>query len=537
MSDKINYFFCPECGNIPSITLYNKGYAGYTCDCKKHGMMLASEMLKTMKTSEARSINTKCLSHDKQYTLYCKTCSQHLCEDCQSSHENHTLKNLTSTRTNINVDSIRNFIEASKEQMKFELMTKDRLISRLKQEITKLENSYASCSSLSNNFLDFMENMLKSFEQINTTNYHIMNNIIENNKFNIEEHLISGEDFFGDIQLMIDTWENKPVMRLPTKPPSQPEPKVKISTLTKAKEISAKIEHIYPLKSGKLFLVNENSECSVINPSTWETELKVRMPEITKIRDIAEISNNKLIFCSLYSYIYVVELTDTTLKLVEKIETGRGDVIAALEGNKFAVTSNETGGINIYSSNGPVVLETAFRDAHLGEINSIIQLKDGRMVSGAGANDDDIGLDCVKFWDIDTYVPLPQYTVGNVVCYTRDCLCEVGKKLIIGNCYSCVVVSLETYVKEFVIQHNIMKYTHSIHPVENEENSCMVVSTSNDSSYNLMQFNIETGKVVNILKFPDMRGFSSNRIHLQNGLIMIPDYRKVTFFKLTTSSS
>ena len=536
MSEKTKYFFCPECGSIPSITLYKKGYAGYTCDCKKQGIMLASEMLNAMKASDERAINTTCPSHNQQYSFYCKTCSQHLCESCQSSHANHTVKSLNSTRTSIDVDSIRLLIAESKEQMEFEYMTKERLISRLKQEINKLESAFESCRSLSNNFIDFMENMVKSFEQINTKNYHVMNNIIQNNKFNVEEHLISGEDFFGDIQLMIDTWENKPVMSLPAKPSSQPEPKVKISSLTKVKEISAQIEHIFPLQNGKLFIVDKNNGFSVIDQSTWKTEYTVYIPGINSIRDITEVSSNKLIFTSLSDYMYVVELTDKSAKLIEKIESGRGDVVAALKGNKFAVSSNEFGRIKIFSSNGPVALETAFKDAHLGDINSIIQLKDGRMVSGAGANDDDIGLDCVKFWDIEQYIPLPQYTVGNVVCYTRECLREVGKKLLIGNCDNCVVVSLETYLKEFIIQHDIMNYTLAILPVENEENSCMIVSTSKNSLYNLLQFNIETGKLVNTVKFPELKGFSCKRIHLNNDMIMIPDYSKVSFFKLATTS-
>ena len=98
------------------------------------------------------------------------------------------------------------------------------------------------------------------------------------------------------------------------------------------------------------------------------------------------------------------------------------------------------------------------------------------------------------------------------------------------------MVSLETYIKECVIQHDLMKYTLSIFPVGNDESSCMVISTGENSVYNLLQFNVETGKVVNIVKFPDMKGFSCSRMHLHNDLIIIPDYSKISFFKLTTSS-
>ena len=75
--------------------------------------------------------------------------------------------------------------------------------------------------------------------------------------------------------------------------------------------------------------------------------------------------------------------------LYKKINTVKGDVLCALSNNKFAFSSNECNVITIYKVIEPFSIDTMFNDAHLGDVYSIIQLKDGRSVSGAGTNEDD----------------------------------------------------------------------------------------------------------------------------------------------------
>ena len=235
--------------------------------------------------------------------------------------------------------------------------------------------------------------------------------------------------------------------------------------------------------------------------------------------------------------------TSTLLKtaprsLYRKLASDKGDVLCALDNNKFAFSSNGCDYIKIYKSLEPFELETTFHDTHLGDIYSMIQLKDGRLVSGAGSNEDDVGLDCVKFWDVTRNVPLNECAITNVVCYTENCLREVGKKLIIGNCDSCIVVSLTTYLKEFIIKHPMMKYTFSVLPMHGDNaDSVVVVSCSDNHKNTLLQFDIYTGETISATEIPGTKGdFSTQSVWVNNGTLTYFEWNCIYYYKVTSTS-
>ena len=80
-------------------------------------------------------------------------------------------------------------------------LMKERLISRLKLEIIKVENTYERTSQLNNIILSFMQLITDSYKQSNTrSNYHIIQNIIMNNNFNIDDkHIIKGDNLLHDV--------------------------------------------------------------------------------------------------------------------------------------------------------------------------------------------------------------------------------------------------------------------------------------------------------------------------------------------------
>ena len=89
-----------------------------------------------------------------------------------------------------------------------------------------------------------------------------------------------------------------------------------------------------------------------------------------------------------------------------------------------------------------------FTESHLGDINSIVQLKDGRLVSGGGVNDDDVIEETVKFWNLKTYHNEPDHTVFGLICYSQNSLVDTGRgKLLVGGYHEVVVIDLKTYLK------------------------------------------------------------------------------------------
>ena len=82
------------------------------------------------------------------------------------------------------------------------------------------------------------------------------------------------------------------------------------------------------------------------------------------------------------------------------------------------------------------------------DINSIVQLKDGRLVSGGGVNDDDVIEETVKFWNLKTYHNEPDHTVFGLICYSQNSLVDTGRgKLLVGGYHEVVVIDLKTYLK------------------------------------------------------------------------------------------
>ena len=541
MSDKIKYFFCPQCGNIPSLSIYDKGYVGYNCDCQHKGVMLTSEMLNIIKDQDAKSFQIKCTFHNKDYFAYCKECKQHICFDCSLTHDNHSIENLDNLNARVHLNEIQFNIAQCKEQIEMNKLMKERLISRLKLEIIKVENTYERTSHLNKIILSFMQQITDSYKQFNSrSNYHIIQNIIMNNNFNIDEHVIKGDNLLHDIQGMLKVWEEEPIMAFPQIPPRLCTLNM-IRKIEKCAEMNKQIRKILPLRNGKILLFEDNSSLfSVVNADTLEIEYTFSVPEIdSKIRDIIEIPGDKIICCSLSSYMYVINVDKNGGSLYKKITSDKGDVLCSLSNNKFAFSSNGCNVIKIYKAIEPFNVDTTFNDAHLGDVYSMIQLKDGRLVSGTGTNEDDVGLDCVKFWDVEQNVPLNECAITNVVCYTENCLREVGKKLIIGNCDSCIVVSLETYLKEFIIKHPMMKYTFSILPMEvdKDNNSFIVISCSDNNKNTLLQFDTYTGETITAIEIPGTKGdFSTQSIWVNNQTLTYFEWNYIYYYKVTSKT-
>ena len=546
MSNKIKYFFCPKCGNIPSLSIYDKGYVGYTCDCQHKGVMLASEMLNIITSQDAKSFQISCPFHNKDYFAYCKDCKQHICFDCSITHDNHSIENLDNLNARLHLNEIQFNIAQCKEQIEMNKLMKERLISRLKLEIIKVENTYERTSQLNNIILSFMQLITDSYKQSNTrSNYHIIQNIIMNNNFNIDdEHVIKGDSLLHDVNSMLKVWEDEPVMAFPQVPPRLCTLNM-IRKVEKCQEMNKQIRKILPLRNGNILLCEDNSSVfTVVNGVTLEIEYTFTITDIdSKIRDIIELPDNKIICCCLASCMYIINIDNSngSGSLYKKINADKGDVLCALNNNKFAFSSNGCNVITIYKAIEPFSIDTTFNDAHLGDVYSMIQLKDGRLVSGAGTNEDDIGMDdCIKFWDIERNVPLNEYAITNVVCYTENCLREVGKKLIIGNCDSCIIVSLETYLKEFVIKHPMMKYTFSVLPMEgcdnSNSNSFIVISCNDNNKNTLLQFDTCTGETITAIEIPGTKGdFSTQSIWVNNQTLTYFEWNYVYYYKVTTN--
>ena len=230
--------------------------------------------------------------------------------------------------------------------------------------------------------------------------------------------------------MLIAVWEDEPVMAFP-----QVQPRLctlnMIRKVEKCGEMNKQIRKILPLRNGNILQCQDNSSVfTVVNGVTLEIEYTFTITDIdSKIRDIIELPDNKIICCCLASCMYIININNGNCSLYKKINADKGDVLCALSNNKFSSSSNGRNVITIYNAVEPFSVDTTFTDAHLGDVYSMIQLNDGRLVSGAGTKEDEVGVnDCIKFWDIEHNVPLNEYVITNVVYYTENCIREVDHR-------------------------------------------------------------------------------------------------------------
>ena len=86
---------------------------------------------------EYELINFACLSHNKEFTLYCERCKINICEECESQHpqDGHTLIRLNTMSRPLNIDEIKD----KKEKFKRDI---NEIIEILKVIINNIEIYY-----------------------------------------------------------------------------------------------------------------------------------------------------------------------------------------------------------------------------------------------------------------------------------------------------------------------------------------------------------------------------------------------------------
>ena len=129
---KYDCYCCPYCTNLPEILNYNEGNGMVKFICKKHGennMDIQDYLENMQKFITVSEVNTKnkCNEHkNENYSNFCLTCQENLCQKCLKKHENHINYNIESLRPN------NNEILLIKNKISIYLQEKTQLMKNLK---------------------------------------------------------------------------------------------------------------------------------------------------------------------------------------------------------------------------------------------------------------------------------------------------------------------------------------------------------------------------------------------------------------------
>ena len=238
--------------------------------------------------------------------------------------------------------------------------------------------------------------------------------------------------------------ETSPILKSSALPEEfAPKATIDISKMKNVKTIPGKGKVFVHLQSGLLAIVGEYSQdIKMYNTSTFTQESSIR-----------DEGGNK------ESQMKIWSSTDgRTFKVAHKIDDIKGEKVISLTEDRVACCTFP-GEIIIFDIKSGYKKIATFTESHLGEINSIVQLKDGRLVSGGGVNDDDVIEETVKFWNLKTYNSEPEHTVFGLICYSQNSLVDTGKgKLLVGGYHEVVVIDLKTYLKSAVLNNNNIMY-------------------------------------------------------------------------------
>ena len=453
------YFTCGKCGEMLSLQIIDGGYLYYQCDCSDKGVITIQELIEKTKKSQNAMI-PKCKTHNKDYTIYCKSCKKHFCNDCDTAaHNSHTVVSLSSLKNQISIDSLQDKIEESKEMLKeLHLALKDRLVRRLKQELDKVELTYKRADIVNQSMLGYVNNLIECFQSVeNFPNYHLVETM-KKISFNNKEFYLDGETLFDHCNSFVKYLETSPILNSSPVPEDfKPKPTIDITKMKHVKEIPGKGKVFVLLQNGLLAIVGEYSPViKMYNPTTFAEEGSIT-DNGGYFYTLSQLPGGQLVTINKESQMKIWSSTDGKKFTVEKqIDSIKGEKVISLTGDRVACCTF-AGEIIIFDIRSGYKKIATFTESHLGEINSIVQLKDGRLVSGGGVNDDDVIEETVKFWDLKTYHNEPQHTVFGLICYSKNSLVDTGKgKLLVGGYHEVVVIDLKTYLKSAVLSNNDM---------------------------------------------------------------------------------
>lgn len=477
------YLTCGKCGEMLSIELLKGGYVHYKCDCSNEGEILLQELMDKSKKS-ANSMIPKCKTHSKEYSAYCSTCKKHLCVDCQDQHQKIQLNSLTHQ---VSIEEIQSQIAEVTEMLKErDLALKDRLVRRLKQELDKVEYTFKRTDTINKNMFSYIENLIDCYLNTSThPNYHLVNNIKEI-QFNTDEFYLNGETLFEHVNSFVKYLETNQVFKVKDYPESTVPSKINIQTMKTVKSFPFNAKIFIPLKDGRIAILAEyDSTAYFIDGKNFEI-VKRLTEKKGYFHTIGQLPDGKFVTASSEKKLAVWEEKDSEFTKLYETSIQYGQKVIPLTQGRLAL-AEISGNLNIFDCKGEFKKIAVFTETHLGELNSIIQLKDGRLVSGGGVNDDDVIEDVVKFYNLETYTCQNENTVFGLNCYSQKSMVEYKNKLLVGGYGGFVVIDLKTYVKELTINEKGIEGVLSVYPLD-DDTILMGCHSSDSDGGKLVQF-------------------------------------------------
>lgn len=176
---------CSKCKNIIFYYLDSPDNLTFSCSCQKKSISLHHFVLFYQPTDNSKvTLNTKCETHNKQFSDYCIDCSLHLCEECLPLHTKHRNINFQKLKSEY-IDKIQDNLErANSVQQVIDKKVKE-IIHDYQRKINSLQLSYENYQTRSSSQLKYIQFIYDTFTSLpSINNYDVIKNLIVNTTFN-----------------------------------------------------------------------------------------------------------------------------------------------------------------------------------------------------------------------------------------------------------------------------------------------------------------------------------------------------------------
>ena len=330
-----------------------------------------------------------CAIHSQKLFCYCIKCKVDLCYKCLINHSSHKIEYFDMLKRKVKIDDIHNKYKQAIDKVHSHYSEiKDKIIHKLTKKIDAVKKAYTNNQKRNKNLISFVEMITKTYEYTKTIpNYRIVKNLLLCTNFNTSKYenaIIQRLSLEDKVKSVNDFFERNHLVYFSS------------MNLDYSLYINQAVTTLLPFR-GDILYGTENGTIFIYDPKLRKNH-SMLSGHNGKITHMSQLVDQRFLSCS----------SDKTIKIWNKEISGKFICQATLSGHKgnickaIPISEDRIAScsydctIKIWSATTFKVL--ASMEGHKREVTSILELKDGRLLSNSLDPENTL-----FFWDLKTY--------------------------------------------------------------------------------------------------------------------------------------
>lgn len=393
----------------------------------------------------------KCPKHiDNQISSYCLNCSEHLCIQCIKSHLEHEIIDLDEISSKIDINKINDdYKRVEKMLSSYNKEIKERVIGKLRREITNIEELYQKNNEINKGLLEMIKVFIENFNNISKIkDFNTLSNLSNNTEFNFD--LCDLNDYYSlskEIANIKNYFSRHLIIKYELSLGQS-------MNLIKKINNQAEIYSLEVLQDKRLASCSSDGTIKVYNTFNYNCDISIENAHNNKIYSISKLQSNQMLSCSEDSSIKIWSILSTNEYCLDTTIKKHNDAV-----NKVIELSKETfascsfdSTIKIWESLYPYKEVTTLK-GHKHSVTSIIKLKQQDTLVSCSLDK------TLRFWDLVTFGC--QQIIKDVYCTSSEGMFELDNKMVVGsaNPNKLVVINLSNFIIEKKLEDILFENT------------------------------------------------------------------------------